>query len=91
MTQAIITAASAVTALGALAAIPAALFRWKNQREQNDDRFEKSIKELKSESSLLCVGLLACLDGLEQLGANHSVPAARRRLERYLNEQAHKA
>ena len=31
----------------------------------------------------------AVLDGLEQLGCNHSVPKARRELNEFLNERAH--
>ena len=33
--------------------------------------------------------LQACLDGLEQLGANHNVPEAKDKLSKYINQQAH--
>ena len=38
---------------------------------------------------LLCYGLAACLDGLIQLGANHDVPIAKDKLDKYLNKKAH--
>ena len=39
--------------------------------------------------SLLCYGMSAALDGLIQLGANHSVPDAKDKLDKYLNKEAH--
>ena len=56
--------------------------------EINDEK--KEIKELKEEQALICFALLSCLDGLEQLGANHSVPIAKEKLSKHLNIQAHK-
>lgn len=32
----------------------------------------------------------ACLDGLQRLGANNSVPLAKNKLDKHLNQQAHK-
>ena len=32
----------------------------------------------------------ACMDGLQRLGANHSVPLAKNKLDKYINQQAHK-
>lgn len=51
---------------------------------------DKDIARLKDENRLICFGLSAALDGLEQLGANHTVPVAKSKLDKYLNEQAHK-
>lgn len=51
---------------------------------------EEEIKEMKKENALICFALSACLDGLQQLGANHTVPIAKDKLDKYLNEQAHK-
>lgn len=56
----------------------------RNQRQDND------IARLKAENQLICYGLSAALDGLEQLGANHTVPKAKQKLEKYLNQAAHK-
>lgn len=47
------------------------------------------IQKMKQEQKLVYTGLCACLDGLEQLGCNHSVPKAKAELEEWINEQAH--
>lgn len=49
----------------------------------------KDMKRVKQEQKLVYTGLCACLDGLEQLGCNHTVPKAKRKLENFINEQAH--
>lgn len=59
------------------------------QQERNAAQ-DTDIARLKEENRLICYGLSAALDGLEQLGANHIVPTAKTKLEKYLNEQAHK-
>ena len=56
----------------------------KRQKEQDSD-----IKAIKKENSLIVESLRACLDGLEQLGANHTVPAAKNKIDQYLIEKAH--
>lgn len=56
----------------------------KRQKEQ-----DKDIKAIKKENSLIVYSLRACLDGLQQLGANHTVPEAKKKLDDYINEQAH--
>ncbi len=50
----------------------------------------KDIEDMKKENTLVCFALQACLDGLEQLGANHTVPVAKEKLEKHLNINAHK-
>ncbi len=59
-------------------------------RAEHSTAQDKDIARLKEENRLICYGLSAALDGLEQLGANHSVPIAKNKLQKYLNEQAHK-
>lgn len=59
-------------------------------RAEHSTAQDKDIARLKEENQLICYGLSAALDGLEQLGANHSVPIAKNKLQKYLNEQAHK-
>lgn len=63
-----------------------ACYRWYLKQEKQD----KDIKALKEENALICYGMQACLDGLEQLGANHTVPIAKEKLEKHLNKSAHK-
>lgn len=50
---------------------------------------DKDIKAIKEENALIVESLRACLDGLEQLGANHTVPAAKSKIDSYLLKKAH--
>ena len=82
----IITAASVVTALGAILGVFTALCRWiERQKKQDED-----ITQIKQENALIVSALSACLDGLMQLGANHTVPKAKEELDDYINTQAHR-
>jgi hypothetical protein len=47
------------------------------------------ISNIKKEQTVMCYSLLACLDGLNQLGANGNVSKAREALEKHLNLSAH--
>ncbi len=82
----IIKLAAVVGAVGVIGGVIFAVYRWiiKQNRQDTD------IKQLKEENTLICYALSACLDGLEQLGANHTVPKAKAELEKYLNKAAHK-
>lgn len=61
-------------------------FKWKlAQDKQSED-----IAHIKQENALITRALLACLDGLEQLGANHSVPKMKQELDTYINTMAHR-
>ena len=61
-------------------------YKWYLKQEKQDEE----IKRIKEENTLICFALSACLDGLQQLGANHTVPIAKDKLDKYLNQQAHK-
>ena len=50
---------------------------------------EEDVKQIKTEQTLIVYALFACLDGLEQLGANHTVPVAKDKLNKYINQLAH--
>lgn len=82
----IITGASLITALGVILGFVFKVHKWYLKQEQQD----KEIKQIKEEDTLICYALSACLDGLQQLGANHTVPDAKEKLDKYLNQQAHK-
>ena len=82
----IITGASLVTAIGVILGFVFKVHKWYLKQEKQDEE----IKQLKKENTLICYGLSACLDGLMQLGANHTVPDAKDKLDKYLNQQAHK-
>ena len=58
-------------------------------RKDKVNTLEKKMEVSEEERGLLCYGLAACLDGLTQLGANHTVPVAKEKLDKYLNKKAH--
>ena len=81
----IVAAAAVVTAIASILGMVFALYRW--YLRQNRDTEE--IKKLKRENALICYALSACSDGLMQLGANHSVPTVKDKLDKYINQTAH--
>ena len=83
---AIITVAGIISALGVIIAVFCKLHKWFLKQEKQDEE----IKQIKEEDTLICYALSACLDGLMQLGANHTVPDAKEKLDKFLNKQAHK-
>lgn len=84
--QAIITAAAFVGAISTLLGALFAAYRWyQRQNEQDGD-----IKAMKEEMCLLTYGVLACLQGLKEQGCNGSVTAAIDKIEKHINQEAHK-
>lgn len=81
----LITTAGVLTAVGVIIGLFVKIHKWYLKQERQDD----DIKNVKKENRLIFEGLLACLDGLEQLGANHTVPIAKEKLQNHLNERAH--
>lgn len=84
-TNTIITAASLITALVVIFSAIFAIYRWYLKQNHQD----KEIKSIKKEQCVICYGLLACLDGLKQLGANGNVTDAYNEMEKHINKQAH--
>ena len=84
--QTVITVVSALSSVGVVVGAILACHKWFLKQQKQDE----DIAKMKEENCLICYGLEACLDGLEQLGANHSVPVAKDKLNKYLNQQAHK-
>ena len=80
------TAAEIISALAVILGILLSCYRWYLKQNKQDE----DIKAMKEENTLICYGLKACLDGLEQLGANHTVPIAKDKLEKHLNKSAHR-
>lgn len=78
--------AEIISAIAVIFGVIFACYRWYLKQEKQDE----DIKSMKEENTLICFALQACLDGLEQLGANHSVPIAKEKLEKHLNKSAHK-
>ena len=95
--QTLITVAGVLSAVGIIGGVIFKIFKWYLKQNKQDDEIsklralhEEDIGRVKEENTLICFALLACLDGLQQLGANHSVPVAKEKLEKHLNTQAHK-
>lgn len=84
-TATIITAASVLGAIIAIFTAVFAVYRWYLRQQQQDIE----IKAMKEEQCLLTYGILACLDGLEQLGCNHTVTETRNKIEKHINKKAH--
>jgi hypothetical protein len=84
--QGIILAASVLSAIGLMLGIILKIHKWYLVQENQNSE----INRMKEENELICYALSACLDGLGQLGANHTVPIAKEKLDKYLNQQAHK-
>lgn len=82
----IITIAAVIGALGVIFGVVFAVYRWYLKQEKQD----KDIARIKEEDTLIVFALSACLDGLQQLGANHTVPIAKDKLDKYINQRAHK-
>ncbi|MFR7459153.1 MAG: hypothetical protein ACLUUH_09985 [Acutalibacteraceae bacterium] len=82
----IITVAAVIGALGVIFGVVFAVYRWYLKQEKQD----KDIVRIKEENTLIVFALSACLDGLQQLGANHTVSIAKDKLDKYINQQAHK-
>ena len=92
MAQTIITTAAVIAAAIAIVGYYNKVYSWvKHQEEQDErmDRIEKSDATERKELTLIVYVLSACLDGLGRLGANHTVPIAKDKLDKYINKQAH--
>lgn len=81
----IISVVALLTALFTLFKYYNKVYAWVRKQDMQD----KDIKNVKSEMTLICFCMSASLDGLMQLGANNSVPVAKDKLDKYLNQKAH--
>ncbi len=92
MAQTIITTAAVIAAAIAIMGYYNKIHDWINHQTEQDermDRIEKAAAAERKELTLIVYALSACLDGLGQLGANHTVPIAKDKLDKYINKQAH--
>lgn len=78
-----------MTALGVVGGILLNRYFDRKDRKDEVEKLKMKVADIEEENCLLCYGISACLDGLEQLGANHTVPLAKKKLEKYLNKKAH--
>lgn len=83
--QTIITVAAVITALGVI---------FKNYNKGYDfvkrqNAQDKVIADIQAEQAILTYGILACLKGLKEQGADGPVTEAIDKIEKHLNERAH--
>jgi hypothetical protein len=83
--QSVITAGAVIAAVTALIAYFAKAVRWVDKQKQQDEE----IKAVKEEQQIIIYGVLACLKGLHEQGANGPVTDAINRIEKHLNQAAH--
>ena len=92
MAQTIITTAAVIAAIIAIVGYYNKIHDWINHQTEQDkrmDKIERAAATERKELTLIVYALSACLDGLGQLGANHTVPVAKDNLDKYINKQAH--
>lgn len=92
MAQTIITTAAVIAAAIAIVGYYNKVYSWVKHQEEQDkrmDKIERAAATERKELTLIVYALSACLDGLGQLGANHTVPLAKDKLDKYINKQAH--
>lgn len=82
----IITVAAVIAALSTIVGLVLKVHKWYLQMQE----VKNELTKVKEEDTLICFALSACLDGLMQLGANHTVPTAKDKLDKFLNQQAHR-
>ena len=85
-TQAVITAAAFAGAAATLLGGLFAAYRWYQRQNKQD----VDIQAMKEEMCLLTYGVLACLKGLKEMGQNGPVTEAIGKIEKHMNQEAHK-
>ena len=81
----VVEISATATACIALAGVIASAVRWFVRLKRQD----REINNIKQENMLIVCALSACLDGLTQRGAKHSVSKAKKELDDYIIAQAH--
>ena len=95
--QTIITASAFLGAVVALATYFSKIVRWVDRQKKQDEdiknlrkHHEEDMTIIKEENTLLVFGILACLKGLREQGCNGPVTETIDKIEKYLNQKAHK-
>jgi len=95
--QTIITASAFLGAVVALVTYFSKIVRWVDKQSKQDEEIQKikthheeDIAIIKEENTLLVFGILACLKGLREQGCNGPVTETIDKIEKYLNQKAHK-
>ena len=84
--QTILSAAALTGAVTAILGGLFAIYRWYQRQNKQDE----DIKAMKEEMCLLTYGVLACLKGLKEQGCNGPVTEAVAKIEKHVNQEAHK-
>lgn len=95
--QTIITAAAVIGAVVAIVTYFSKAVRWVDRQDKQDNdikalrcHHEEDMSAIKEEQTLLVYGILACLKGLKEQGCNGPVTEAIQKIEKHLNQKAHK-
>lgn len=83
--QTIITAGSLITALALIWKYISKISSFVRRQEKQDTE----LAAIRSELTLLCYGLKACLQGLSEQGCDGPVHEALDKLDKHLNQAAH--
>ncbi len=82
----IITAASVISSLVVICSALIAVIRWFQRQAEQD----KEIEQIQDEQAVLTYGVLACLKGLKEQGCDGPVTEAINKIEKHINQAAHK-
>ena len=92
----IILAGSAVGVIATLIGVILKVHKWYLRQESMaaeiadlKKHHEEDLSRVNQENTMICYALSACLNGLQQLGANGDVTIAKDKLDKFLNQQAH--
>ena len=95
--QTIITASAFLGAVVAIVTYFSKVVRWVDKQNKQDKDIQnlkklhdEDVTSIKEEETLLMYGILACLKGLSEQGCNGPVTEAIDKIEKYLNQKAHK-
>jgi hypothetical protein len=80
-----VTAGAVLAAVLAIVAYFAKAVRWVDKQRQQDEE----IRGIKEEQKIITYGVLACLKGLHEQGANGPVTEAIDKIEKHINKRAH--
>lgn len=83
--QTLITIAAVLTALSTVFGRYNKVYDFIKKQEEQD----KQIKAIQEEQSIMIEGILACLKGMHEQGANGPVTEAISKIEQHLIEKAH--
>lgn len=96
--SAIITAGGVLSAIIAFVTVFWKLFKWIDHQKEQDAEIAKIKAEraddnraIQDELTLIIYGLQACLQGLREQGCDGPVTGAIDKIDKYINQKAHKA